>query len=364
MINVTKTYLPSMEKYKKYLEKIYTNGQITNNGILVQELEAKLKEYLKVKNIILVANGTMALEIAYKALGVNNFAVTTPFSFVATTSSMVFSQINPVFADINPSTLNIDHKTIGNKIIKGTSAIVPVHIFGNACEIENIEKIAKKNNLKLIFDGSHCFGIKYKNKNILSYGDITTISFHATKIFHTIEGGAIVTNNSKLDKKIREMVNFGLNEYYEIKNIGINAKMNEFEAAMGLCMLEEIDNIIKKRSEIWYRYEKELKNFVVFQKRNPNSTNNYSYFPIILQNEQQLLKTIKTLNKEKIYPRRYFYPSLDTLNYIKYKQYCPVSREISKKILCLPLYSELKADRQQKIISIIQDITNQKTGKP
>ena len=353
MINVTKTYLPNKEKYKKYIDEIYENGWLTNNGPLVQRLEKRLAEYLGVKNMILVANGTVALEIAYRTLDIKGFAITTPFSFVATTSSLVTNNILPIFADIDPNSFNLDPKNIEKLITPNTSAIVPVHVFGNACEVEDIEQIAKKHDLKVIYDAAHAFDVKYKGKSVLNYGDISTLSFHATKLFHSIEGGALIINDDELVQKVRYLINFGIKNQEEIPYLGTNAKMNEFEAAMGLCVLDDIENIKNSRKEVYETYQKELKDLVQFQEQNINASQNYSYFPIVLKSEEQLLKIQKALNDENIFPRRYFYPSLDTLEYIEPKQECKISRDISKRILCLPIYSELEFENQKKIIKMI-----------
>ena len=356
MINVTKTYLPNKEKYKKYIDEIYENGWLTNNGPLVQRLEKRLAEYLGVKNIILVSNGTVALEIAYRTLDIKGFAITTPFSFVATTSSLVTNNILPIFADIDPNTFNLDPKNIEKLITPNTSAIVPVHVFGNACEVEQIEKIANKHNLKVVYDAAHAFDVKYKNQSVLNYGDISTLSFHSTKLFHSIEGGALIINDDELVQKARYLINFGIKNTEEIPHLGTNAKMNEFEAAMGLCVLDEIENIKNSRKEVYETYQKELNGIVQFQEQNKNATENYSYFPIVFKTEEQLLKVQKALNDKQIFPRRYFYPSLDTLEYIEPKQECKISRDISKRILCLPIYAELEKDVQDIIISTIKGI--------
>jgi len=354
MINVTKTYLPDKEKYKKYIDEIYTNGWVTNNGPLVRRLEQRLSEYLGVKNIILVSNGTIALEIAYRTLDLKGFAITTPFSFVATTSSLVTNSILPIFADIDNKTLNIDPKNIEKLITPNTSAIVPVHVFGNACEVIAIDEIAKKNNLKIIYDAAHSFNVKYQGQSILNYGDISTLSFHATKLFHTIEGGALIINDDNLVQKAKYLINFGIENEESIPHLGTNAKMNEFEAAMGLCVLDEIEIINAERKKIFELYKEELKNIVKFQKQNENSTQNYSYVPVIFDSEEQLLAIQKKLNAKDIKPRRYFYPSLDILNYIEPKQICTNSRDISKRILCLPIYPGLKEEKQIEIINILK----------
>ena len=353
MINVTKVYLPNKQKFKKYVDEIYARGWVTNNGPMVKLLEKRLAEYLGVKNIVLVSNGTVALEIAYRALGIKGDVITTPFSFAATASSIVTNGLNPIFSDINPSTLNINTDIIENKITKMTSAIVPVHVFGNACEVEEIDAIAKRNNLKVIYDAAHAFGVKYKGKSILNYGDISTLSFHATKIFHTIEGGALIINDDSLLEKVRYLINFGIKNKEEIPELGTNAKMNEFEAAMGLCVLDDMQDLHAKRGMICELYKKELEGIVKFQKQNEDSIQNYSYFPIILRSEEQLKKLENALNLKDIFPRRYFYPSLDTLCYIRPKQFLSNSRDISCKVLCLPMYPELKEEDQRSIIETI-----------
>ncbi|HEX5329505.1 DegT/DnrJ/EryC1/StrS family aminotransferase [Sulfuricurvum sp.] len=354
MINVTKTHLPNKEKYKQYVDEIYANGWVTNNGPLVKKLEKRLAQYLGVKNLVLVSNGTVALEIAYRTLGIKDFVVTTPFSFVATTSSLVTNNLLPIFADIDPETFNIDTQNIEAAITKNTSAILPVHVFGNACKVEEIDKIAKAYNLKVIYDAAHAFDVQYKDQSILNYGDISTLSFHATKLFHCIEGGALIINDDALVEKARYLINFGIENPESIPHLGTNAKMNEFEAAMGLCILDDIEMIKSKREVISKRYAMELEGIVKFQKKNEYSTSNFSYFPVVFESEEQLLKVQKKLNEQDIVPRRYFYPSLDTLSYIEPKQYCPVSRDIANRILCLPIYSDLSESDHLRIIEIIK----------
>ena len=354
MINVTKTYLPDKEKYKKYIDEIYANGWITNNGPMVKLLEKRLAEYLGVKNIVLVSNGTVALEIAYRTLGIEGDVITTPFSFVATTSSIVTNGLNPIFADIDSQTLNMDPRNIEELVTSNTSAIVPVHVFGNACEVERIDVIAKKNNLKVIYDAAHAFNVKYKGESILNYGDISTLSFHATKTFHSIEGGALIINDDSLVEKARYLINFGIKNAEEIPELGTNAKMNEFQAAMGLCVLDDMQDLYAKRRIVYAFYKKELEGVVKFQEQNEDSTQNYSYFPIILESEEQLKKIEKALNLKDIFPRRYFYPSLDTLDYIDPTQCCEISRDIASRILCLPMYAELDSADQKEIIKILK----------
>ena len=356
MINVTKPYLPSQEKLQLYISEIYKTGWLTNNGPLLKTFENRLKEYLGVKNLILVTNGTLALQVAYKALKLKGEVITTPFSFVATSSSLLWENLEPIFCDIDKDNLTIDYQNIESLINKNTSAIVPTHVFGNSCDIEEIENIAKKYKLKTIYDASHCFDTNYKKQNILNFGDISTISFHATKLFHTIEGGAIITNNDKLAKQVRLLINFGFTGPEKIEEIGINAKMNEFQAAMGLAILDEIDTIKEKRETVWRYYKEHIPKNIQLLDWNKNCTLNYAYFPIILKTEKQLLHLLEVFGKNNIYPRRYFNPSLNTLDYIKKKQSCPISEDISKRILCLPIYPDLEKRNILKIVNILEGV--------
>ncbi len=352
MIPVTKPYLPSKEKYQSYVDQIYASGWLTNNGPLVQKLEERLSKYLGVKNVICVANGSLALQLSYKVLELKGEVITTPFSFVATASTLAWEGLKPIFADINPHTYNLDPQNIEKLITKETSAVVPVHVFGNPCEVEKIQEIANKYNLKVIYDAAHAFGVQYKGGSVLSYGDISTLSFHATKLFHSIEGGAVITNNDDIANKVRSLINFGITESTSVTS-GINAKMNEFEAAMGLCVLDEVKAINQQRLEVWQEYTKTLSNIVKFQKWNRFSENNCAYVPVLFKSENQLIEVQQKLNQGGIFPRRYFYPSLDSLDFLKAKNFCEKSRDVASRILCLPLYSRLSKEDQAQIINII-----------
>lgn len=355
MIPVTKSYLPNIDKYKAYIDSIYESAWLTNNGVLVQKLEKRLKDYLDVKHIILVANGSLALQLSYKALGLTGEVITTPFSFVATTSTLKWEGLDPVFADIDPKSFNIDPNKIEEQISSRTSAIVPVHVFGNPCDVEVIEDIANKHNLKVIYDAAHAFGTQYKGQSVLNYGDISTLSFHATKLFHTIEGGAIITNDDDIADKVRLLMNFGITSPTSINSIGTNAKMNEFEAAMGLCVLDEIEIIKSGRQKVWTSYERALSDSELrLQQWNSDSQNNYAYAPVVFPSEQALLKAEQALKDNNILPRRYFYPSLDTLPYLGGRQVCKESRELSSRILCLPIYPNLSETEVLRVIDIIK----------
>ena len=354
MINVIKTYLPDKAKYQSYIDRIYESGWLTNNGHLLKELESRLQVHLGVKHLILVANGSLALQLAYKVLDLKGEVITTPFSFIATTSTLVWEGLKPVFADISPNSFNLDPAQIEQHITPYTSAIVPVHVFGNSCEIKAIQHIARKHNLKVVYDGAHAFGVNCKGQSVFNYGNISTLSFHATKLFHTIEGGAVITNDDELAKKIRLFINFGITGPTTIKGLGINAKMNEFEAAMGLCVLDEIETIIAQRKHIWQIYQTELEGLVEFQAFNPHANNNYAYAPVLLETEAQLLKVEKALNDSGIVPRRYFYPSLDTLEYLHPQIPQTHSHDIANRILCLPIYPGLEISQVYKIIGKIK----------
>lgn len=358
VINVTKTYLPERARLDRYIDRIYESNWLTNNGPLVKELTSRLSEYLGVENLLLVSNGTLALQVAYRALGIKKQAITTPFSFVATTSSLVWDGIEPVFADIDPKTFCIDSKEVEKAITEDTEAIVPVHVFGNACDIKTIETIARNKGLKTIYDGAHAFGVKYKGKSIYSYGDAVTLSFHATKLFHTIEGGAIVFKDKEDFNKAKLMINFGITGPDSIASLGINAKMNEFQAAMGLAVLDEIENIFDGRERVWRQYEGNLKGKLQLQELNPDSTNNFAYFPVVFPSEDYLLKAKEALNAKNIRPRRYFYPSLDSVPYIEGRK-MEISRDIAGRILCLPLSPHLLSLDIEKVMDTLR---NGKTG--
>lgn len=356
MINVTKSYLGSKNKFKAYIDRIYNTGWLTNNGPLVTALEQRLKDYLGVRNIILTNNGTIALQIAYRALGINGSAITTPFSFVATTSSLQWEGIKPIFADIDPATWNLDPNQIERHIQQDTSAIVATHVFGNPCDVERIEQIARIHNLKVVYDGAHAFGVRHKGQSVYKWGDISTLSFHATKLFHTIEGGAIVTNDDELADRVRLLCNFGIVDTDQIEGIGINAKLNEFSAAMGMCVLDDIELILECRAEIGRRYEKRLADHFDLQLLQPESQCNYSYFPIALDDENQLLRCRSQLNENGVNPRRYFYPSLDTLEHLQPQTPQPRSRALSRRVMCLPIYPGLPRKVQEMVVqTLIQE---------
>jgi len=353
MIQVTTPFLPPKEEFNKYVDQIWEKNWQTNNGPLLNELELRLKAFLGLEHFLFVSNGTLALQLAIKALNLKGEIITTPFSFIATTSSIVWEGCKPVFADIDPDSFNIDPEKIEALITPNTCAILATHVYGNPCDIEAIEIIAKKHNLKVIFDAAHCFGVKYKERSVLEYGDISTISFHATKLFHTTEGGGIITTSPELTYRLSKLRNFGFLTAESFDGLGINGKNSEFHAAMGLCNLKYADEILEQRKNQYLHYHSQLTNLnVSYHKITTGTDYNYSYYPILFKSEEDMLKAKSLLETNWIYPRRYFYPSLSGLDYVE-KQATPVSDDISRRILCLPLYHMLSIEEQDFICRIL-----------
>ncbi len=339
-ILVTQSYLPDQKKYSKYLEKIWKSKWLTNNGVLAQELEYKLKEYLGVKHLILVSNGTVGLQLAIKTLNLKKKIITTPFSFIATSSSIIWENCEPIFVDIDEGSFCIDVKKIEKAITPDIEAILAVHVYGNPCLVKEIERISKKHNLKVIYDAAHAFGVKIGEKSISEFGDISVFSFHATKVFHTGEGGAVATDNDEIAKKIRSIKDFGYVED-KIEFVGINGKMSEFHAAMGLCVLKDLKKIFAWRKNICGIYDKYLANSGLRHLEiGKQLTHNFSYYPVVFKKEADLIRAKQTLKNNNIFPRQYFCPSINTLPFVKNAS-CPVSESLSKRVLCLPLYHGL-----------------------
>lgn len=360
---VTRPVLPELEKYVEYLKKIWATRWLTNEGKFVQQLESRLEEYLKAENLLLVSNGTLALHLALKALDLKGEVVTTPFTFPATTNVLLWEGLTPVFADIDSETYNIDPVDVERKITEKTSAILAVHTYGNPCYVEELQEIADKHNIKLIYDAAHAFGTEYKNQSVIKYGDISTLSFHATKIFNTIEGGAIYARDEKVVEKIRLMRNHGIKSEEEVQIVGTNAKMNEFQAIMGLCNLEEINEKIELRKEIYNHYKEGLADNgkIKFQKIIA-SKHNYSYMPICFESVEKRNEIHFELLKNGVFSRKYFYPLTTEAVYFKEKGQNLIKKynlnralDISNRILCLPLYPDLDLQVVENIIGIVSD---------
>lgn len=355
MIYVHKPVLPDRAILNQYIDQIYDSNWLTNNGPLVKELEQKLSAFLGCKNVILVSSGTSALEVAIHAVAKEGEIITSPFSFAATSQAIEFTGRKPVFSDICPKTFNLDPQLIEQRINENTAAILPVHVYGNPCNLNKFADLSERFNIPVIYDAAHCFGIKTQNQSVFNFGSVSVTSLHATKLFHTIEGGAIFTNDDELASKIRKIINFGIQLDGTIKGPGTNAKMNEFEAAMGLALLPKINEIISLRGAIWKAYNKKLKEHFELQAWSPNTTQNFSYFPILCQTEKELLNIFKALEKEAILPRRYFYP---TLNSIYNKPALKYSDYISRRIMCLPIFPTLDIKVVNKAADIILNTIN------
>jgi dTDP-4-amino-4,6-dideoxygalactose transaminase len=356
MINVTKSYLPPLDEYSKLINSIWQNHHLTNRGPLVQKLEKDICQELVLKNLLFVSNGTIAIQLAIKALNITGEVITTPFSYVATTNSLLWEGCNPVFCDISSKTFCIDADKIEALITPKTTAILATHVYGIPCDVEKIEQIAIKHNLKVIYDAAHAFGVVYKNNNILNYGDASTCSFHATKLFHTIEGGSVTTKDPNIFKTITLYHSFGHvgDEYY---TQGINGKNCEFHAAMGLCNLPMLDELISARKKHSDYYTALLSKSIISKPQIPEGTiYNYAYYPIVFESETSLLKTKEALFNNGINTRRYFYPSLNNLPFLTEHYSCPVSEDISKRVLCLPLYFDLEEQIIEEICKIINSI--------
>ncbi len=351
---VTKSFLPPLEEYVSYLKGVWDSRWVTNHGKLAQEFESRIKALTGVKHAMFVTNGTIALQLAIRALELNGEIITTPFTFAATTTSILWEKCKPVFVDIDPTTFAIDAKKIERAITKNTKAILAVHVYGYPCDVVAIEKIAKKHNLKVIYDAAHAFGVKVNGQSLFKSGDISTLSLHATKLFHSGEGGMVLTDNDELAKKIKLMRDFGLEGEGPVE-VGINGKNSELHAAMGLSNLKYIDSIREKRRKIVKEYKKLLKGTNLHEvKYSKKVEYNHSYFPVVFKNEFDLLEAKKALEAENIFARRYFYPSLNTLPFVDYIE-CPISESVSQRVLCLPLYHDLSIKTVNKIIAIIKN---------
>jgi len=350
-INVVKTYLPPLDEYVGYLQQIWDSNWVTNNGPISQALESRLEQYLGVPHLQYVTNGTVALQLAIRALDLKGEIITTPYSYVATTNSIIWENCTPVFVDIDPNSLCIDAGQIDSKLTDKTSAILATHVYGVACDVNAIGAIADKHGLRVIYDGAHAFGVEVDGRSIFSYGTISTLSFHATKIFHTIEGGAVVTEDAELSEKVFLSKTFGhrMDEYHMA---GINGKNSELHAAVGLCNLNHIDYVINERKSIFDRYKKELEHLPLRTlTMAANSKHNYAYFPVVFENHKKMMQVKKALESKDIFPRRYFYPSLNKLSFVSGES-CPVSEKISESVLCLPFYHDLKEDEITRIVDI------------
>lgn len=372
-IYVSKPLSPALEEFIPYLESIWRSSIFTNKGKYHQKFEEELSEYLGVKHISLVSNGTLALMVAIKALNLKKEIITTPFTYIATANSIKWAGAIPVFVDIDPTTFNIDPLQIKKAVTKNTCGIMPVHAYGNIADVKDINKIAKENNLKIIYDAAPCFGVEDNIGSILRHGDISTLSFHATKVLNTFEGGAIISKNKKIKDEVDSIINFGVNNNERFINIGLNAKMSEVNAAFGLVQLKHIKKSIESRKNIFNRYFnslKSVKGIEIITSNNEDIKSNYSYFPILIKKSFPLSRDalLKELEKEGIYAKKYYYPLITNLDIYSDNKSSKLSlknaKYSSQRVLCLPIYSDLKNEDVDRVIfSISKNIQVLKRDK-
>lgn len=353
-INVTRPYLPDRKRLDMYLDGIYERAHLTNNGPLLQELTARLEDYLGVENLLVVSNGTLAIQIAAKILGIRGEVITTPFTFAATATALSWEGAKPVFADIDPATLNLDADEVRIAMTRDTGGIVPVHVYGNPCDTNAFEALAKEKDVPLLYDAAHAFGVSVDGRSVLGEGDASTLSFHATKLFHTVEGGAIVFKRSQDKEQAERLINFGLEADGQIHTPGINAKMDEVRAAFGLCGLDDIQIIIEKRLELMHTYDSTLADVIQRPARAEAASQNGTYYPVLFENCAVRDKVIRTLVVEGIYPRIYFSPALCDTPAYKDAAPCVAARNAADRILCLPLYVGLTSKDVELIARLVR----------
>lgn len=353
-LQVTKAFLPPLTEVVTQLERVWASGQLTNNGPLVVELEQRIQAALGVERFLTATNGTIALELALVALGVEGPVVTTPFSYVATVSSLLWRRCTPVFADVDPETLCIDPALVEAEVSRGARGVMATHVYGNACDVERLDALSR-GGVPVIYDGAHAYGVKLNGRSLLSWGDVSTLSFHATKLFHTAEGGAIVARTAELYERLKLVRSFGHvgDDHF---CLGTNGKMSEIHAAIGLVMLDHIEGIMARRARATRRYEAQLASAAIrFPKRPAGLEYNYAYFPVIFRSEESQRRVRAALNARGIFPRRYFFPSLNTLPYVDSKRGCPVSEEAARTVLCLPLSAELTDAGVDEVCELVHD---------
>lgn len=372
-VYVTSPLLPPLEEFIPYLEQIWENKFLTNGGQFHQQLEKELAEYLGVEHLCLFSNGTLALLTALQALRITGEVITTPYSFVATSHSLLWNGLTPVFADIDPVTCNIDPAKIEQLITPATSAILPVHCYGIPCDVDGIQKIADAWGLKVIYDAAHAFGVKKEGQSVLNCGDLSILSFHATKVFNTFEGGAIICPDARMKQRIDYLKNFGFAGETTVVAPGINAKMNEVQAAFGLVQLQHIDGALAARRAIYQRYCEllsDIDGIGVFTAPD-NVEWNHSYFPVMVNAAYPLCRDqlYDVLKEENIYSRRYFYPLISSFSMYRHlpsasPQHLPVAEGISQKILCLPIYPDLSEQDQDRVVAMIRQHSASSANQP
>lgn len=353
-IYVTMPTLAPLEEVDELMKGIWESGIMTHNGPLVQRFEKEICEYLNVPQMVACCNGTLALQMAIKSLGKTGEIITSPFTFIATISSIMWEHCTPVFVDIDPETLNIDPKKIEEKITCHTVAVMPVHVFGNNCEIDAIQSVAKAHNIPIIYDACHSVGSNYKGESVFKQGDISVTSFHATKMLNTAEGGGVFTLNKEIDETLRRIRFFGFENHADIVEDGFNGKMTEVHAALGLANLRYLDKALADRKEKYALYKEMLSENPEIGFQKITSDCNCSYFPVVFKDEPTMLKVVAALNAINVFPRRYFYPSVNTFTKIVPYVKMPNSEDVASRILCLPLYYTLGVDDIERIATMVK----------
>ncbi len=359
---VTQSYLPPFEEFVTQMQRIWQSGQLTNNGPLVVEYENQLKQRLGVKHVLAVDNGDAGLRVAYRAMNLSGSVITTPFSYVSTTSSLIWSGLTPIFADIERETLTIDPDRVADAITEDTTAILATHVFGNPCDVNRLQEVADEHGLWLIYDAAHAFGVTYNDSPILSFGDVSMISLHATKIVHSGEGGLLATNDDELASQIEWRRRFGHRSDESFSGVGINAKMSELHAGLGLCVLQQYDTIVKLRRKAAAAYDAAIDNLELPLSRptiRPQTIYNSAYYPLLLESESALVRVVGYLNQQQIFPRRYFYPSLNTVKTLGDFPVMPNSESVSARVLCLPLSASTTNQQVERVVNAIGEAMRQ-----
>jgi dTDP-4-amino-4,6-dideoxygalactose transaminase len=361
-IPLNKPFLPSKIEFEKYVAGIWKRNWLTNHGPLVEKFEFEIANFLDVERMLFVTNGTIALQIAIRALDLQGEIITTPYSYVATTSSIVWQNCKPIFVDIDKESLNIDSSKIEDAVTDKTTAILATHVYGNPCDVESIKEIAEKHNLKLIYDAAHCFGVKYKGESIFKWGDISATSFHATKVFHTVEGGGLFTSNDELYERMKYMMNFGHDGPYLFKDVGINGKNTEFHAAMGLSNLTHANECLERRKDLTKYYNEQIRNLPLKRpKIKSNTSINYAYYPVLFETAKIRSQVVEKLKKHQIETRSYFRPCLSELSYVDDAD-VPISKSVSERVVCLPFFFDLQKRDIDKITGIIKKYYDKKAS--
>lgn len=356
-IPVTRPSLAPLEEYVAYLKTIWETGVMTHNGPIMQRFERELADYLGIDHVVCVANGTCALQLAIRALGLSGEVITTPFTFIATASIISWERCRPVFVDIDPDTWNIDAGRIEEAITSRTSAILPVHVFSAPCDVVRIAAIAERHRLRVIYDAAHAFGVQVSGSTVLRHGDIAAVSLHATKLLNTAEGGVCATRDGSLADRLRRLRFFGFDENKDIVDEGMNAKMTEVSAALGLANLSRMSQFRRNRrdkSELYRRLLAGLPNLRL-QRFKPEEYN-YSYMPVVFDDEETLLRAVRRLIEDGIHPRRYFYPALNTVSIFQPQAHLPVSERVARTVLCLPLYDTLSNEDIERVCRHVQSV--------